>query len=280
MTDLNGATALVTGAASGIGLRMAEQFARRGASLVLWDLNGEALESARARVARAGNVAHTDTVDVGDHKAVAAAAVRVSQAVGGVDLLVNNAGIVSGRPLTDLTPEQVERTFRVNVLSLFWVTQAFLPGMVDRNRGHVVTIASAAGLVGVARQTDYSASKHAAVGFNESLRAELAAAGTDVHTTVVCPYFIDTGMFDGVVTRFPRLLPILKPDHVVDQITRAIEHDRAQLIMPPLIRSLPALRALPVAVFDRAMGFFGVNASMDHFTGRQGAGGVASASKR
>ena len=66
MTDLNGATALVTGAASGIGLRMAEQFARRGASLVLWDLNGEALESARARVARAGNVAHTDTVDVGD----------------------------------------------------------------------------------------------------------------------------------------------------------------------------------------------------------------------
>lgn len=280
MTDLDGATVLVTGAASGIGLKMAERFAGQGASLVLWDIDSDALEAASSQVAKAGTVAHTDIVDVGDHEAVTRAAKRADSATKGVDIVVNNAGIVTGRPLTELTPEQIERTFRVNVLSLFWVTQAFLPGMLERNRGHVVTIASAAGLVGVAKQTDYSASKHAAIGFDESLRAELGAAGSDVRTTVVCPFFIDTGMFDGVVTRFPRLLPILQPDDVVDQIIRAIQRDNARLVMPPLLRTMPALRALPVGAFDWAMGFFGVNSTMDDFAGRHGSEAVTSKPRR
>ena len=132
----------------------------------------------------------------------------------------------------------------------------------------MVTIASAAGLVGVARQTDYSASKHAAVGFDESLRVELARTAPAIRTTVVCPYYIDTGMFDGVQTRFPKLLPILDPDDVVERIVVAIERGRARLILPPLVRIVPLARVLPPRLADRVMAFFGVNASMDHFHGR------------
>ena len=81
--------------------------------------------------------------------------------------------------------------------------KAFLPAMVARNSGHIVSIASSAGLFGVTGLADYCASKFAAVGFDESLRFELEAMGkTGVHTTVVCPYYINTGMFDGVRTRY------------------------------------------------------------------------------
>ncbi|MFP5313556.1 MAG: SDR family NAD(P)-dependent oxidoreductase, partial [Actinomycetes bacterium] len=141
-------------------------------------------------------------------------------------------------------------------------------GMAERGRGTVVTIASAAALVGVARQTDYSASKFAAFGFNESLRAELRAGNADVNTLVVCPYYIDTGMFDGVQTRWPRLLPILQEEDVAAKVLDAVEAGRRKLVLPPLVNVLPALRILPVGVFDGLMDVLGVNRTMDNFTGR------------
>jgi all-trans-retinol dehydrogenase (NAD+) len=185
-----------------------------------------------------------------------------------VDILVNNAGIVSGRYLLDLTDDQIERTFKINVLALYWTTRAFLPGMMERGYGHVVTVASAAGLLGTCKETDYAASKSAAVGFNEALRMELRRLAPGVRTTVVCPYYIDTGMFAGVKTRIPLLLPILKQEKVADRIVRAMQLNRAQVLMPWMIRTLPALRLLPVRAFDRVADLFGVNACMDEFTGR------------
>ena len=145
--------------------------------------------------------------DVSDREQVYARADEVRAAAGDVDVLVNNAGVVSGRPLLELSDEAIERTFGVNTLALFWTTRAFLPAMKARGSGHVVTVASAAGLIGTARETDYAASKFAAVGFNEALRQELRRGASGVRTTVVCPYYIDTGMFKGVKTRFPFLLP-------------------------------------------------------------------------
>jgi len=132
----------------------------------------------------------------------------------------------------------------------------------------VVTIASAAGLVGVSRQTDYSASKWAAFGFAESLRAELRKDGSPVSTLVVAPYYIDTGMFSGVRTRFPLLLPILQERDVARRILDAIESGRQQLVMPPLARLTPLLRVLPPAAFDAVTDLLGINATMDEFTGR------------
>lgn len=268
MTMMRGSTVLITGAGAGIGRLVALEAARRGARhLVLWDLSKERVDAVADEVRALGTAASGYVCDVGDRGAVARTASEVLSEVGGVDVLVNNAGVVSGLPLLEITDEQIETTFKVNTLALYWVTRPFLPGMMARGRGHVVTVASAAGLVGVARQTDYSASKHAAVGFDESLRVELRTAGPGVRTTVVCPFYVDTGMFEGVRTRVPWLLPILQQDVVSLRIVDAVEKDRAALFMPPVVRLLPVLRVLPPRLFDRVMDLLGVNRSMDEFTG-------------
>lgn len=258
---LDGATLLVTGGGSGLGRQLAGQAARRGARVVVWDTDADA---ARATVATIGAAATSDCVDVTDTGSVSVAA----GSVGAVDVLVNCAGVVTGKPLLEASEASIRRTFEVNALGQYWTTRAFLPGMLARDRGTIVTVASAAGLVGVARQTDYAASKWAAIGFTESLRAELR--GTGVRTLVVAPYYIDTGMFAGVRTRFPLLLPILREADVAAKVLDAVERGRQQLVMPPLARAVPALRVLPVAAFDAVVDLFGINHTMDHFVGRQG----------
>jgi all-trans-retinol dehydrogenase (NAD+) len=274
MTRLSGKIALITGGASGIGRLLGAELAERGARVTLWDIDEAELDRTTEEIGKkTGTMCSGYVCDVGDPQAVRRTAGKVLSEVGEVDIVVNNAAIVTGAPLLELQEEGIKATFRVNVLPLYWVTKAFLPGMVARARGHVVTVASAAGLLGVARQTDYSASKHAAVGFDESLRVELARLAPAIKTTVVCPFYIDTGMFEGVRTRFRRLLPILRPEDVARRIATAVERDRRRLIMPGMVRLVPTLRALPVPVFDKLMDIFGVNVSMDEFVGHAGGGG-------
>lgn len=261
-------TVLVTGAGSGIGRLMALGAARRGATVVIWDLDAAAGEAVRDEIRSTGASAVAQTVDVSDRVAVQAAA----EAAGPVDVVVNNAGVVTGKRLLEASDEAIERTFNVNVMALYWVTRAFLGGMVDRGHGTVVTISSAAGLVGVARQTDYSASKFAALGFAESLRVEMAKDATGVNSLAVCPYYIDTGMFEGVATRFPRLLPILRQDQVAQRVLDSIEAGRGQLVMPRAVRALAPARMLPLRLFDKLANFLGVNNTMDHFVGRSAQG--------
>lgn len=266
MSQIRGATVLITGAASGIGRLLALRMADLGAQVVLWDLNGEAQDAVAAEIRRRGRLDPlAAVVDVGDPEAVR----RAAAGAGPVDILVNNAGVISGRVLTELTDAQIQKTFAVNTLALFWTTRAFLPGMIQRGRGHIVTIASAAGLVGAHRLTDYTASKHAAVGFDDALRAELRRLAPVVRTTVACPFYVDTGMFAGAKTRVPWLLPILKEADVVERVVRAIERDCRRVLMPRIVHILPVLRVLPVRWFDRVLDLFGINTSMDGFTGRQ-----------
>lgn len=265
---LAGARVLITGGGSGLGRLMAVSAAGRGAEVIVWDLSAKAGEGTVAEIRAAGGSATAAVVDVTDREAV----YRQAAGTDPIDVVINNAGVVSGARLLDIPDESIERTLDVNVLALYWVTKAFLAGMIERGHGSVVTIASAAGLVGVARQTDYSASKWAAVGFMESLRNELRADGHRINTLTVCPFYIDTGMFAGVQTRFPKLLPILDPDEVTTRVIDAIESGQPQLVLPPLVRTLPTLRVLPARVFDRVMDALGVNRTMDHFTGRDDMG--------
>lgn len=256
---------LVTGGGNGVGRLLALGAAQRGARVVIWDLDAESTRRVCQEICSAGAQAESFTVDVSDRQAVLAAA----EQTGEVDVLINNAGVVSGKTLLDAENHEIERTFAVNVHSLYWVTRAFLGGMIRRNHGAVVTMASAAGLVGVPRQTDYSASKFAAFGFAESLRAELARDNSAVNSLVVCPAYISTGMFDGVRTRFPLLLPILRPEAVAERTLRGIERGSSQLVMPRLARAIPVARVMPLNYFDTMMRFFGVSTSMDGFRGRQ-----------
>lgn len=141
-------------------------------------------------------------VDVSDREMVYQVAKRVREEVGKVNILCNNAGIVTCRTLLDLPDKAIEQTFGVNILSHYWTCKAFLPDMIAEKRGHIVTVSSVTGLLGTYACTDYSATKFATVGFHESLLSELRYHGHDnIGMTLVCPYYINTGMFSGVKVR-------------------------------------------------------------------------------
>ena len=268
MTDINGKRALITGAANGIGRLLASQLANAGARLVLWDIDTEGLDQAQAELGAAGYAADIYVCDLTRRDEISAVAAQTLAQSGPIDILINNAGVVSGKNLLDISDAEIERTFQVNTLALFWTVRAFLPSMLERGSGHLVTVASAAGLAGTARLTDYCSSKFAAVGFDESLRLELKQLNSRIITTVVCPFYADTGMFAGVKTRFSWLLPILQPEAVVRRIVRAIQKDRRRLIMPWFVYVSWPSRLFPVHWFDVLMDFFGVSHSMDEFRGQ------------
>jgi all-trans-retinol dehydrogenase (NAD+) len=272
MTKLAGKNVLITGSASGIGRLMAQKIAARGANVILWDIDLAGLEALSDQLQRWGyRSAAYQQCDLSDREDIEGTAQRVLAEHGPVDVLINNAGIVSGKPLLELTDEAIQRTFDINTLALFRTTRCFLPAMIQKGSGHIVTVASAGGLIGVPKMTDYSASKFAAVGFDESLRVELRRLGyTKIRTTIVCPYFISTGMFKGVKTRFPFLLPIMEPDDVASKIVGAVEKNKERLLMPPFVLALFPTRLLPPTLFDGVVSFFGINHTMDDFKGRGG----------
>ncbi len=262
---------LITGGASGIGLLVGRALARKGCRVTVWDVNESALARAEADAKADGLDIRGMLCDVSDRDAVYRAAEAVRQSWGSPDVLINNAGIVSGSTFLETDDAKIERTMGINVLSNFWTVKAFLPGMIERDRGHIVTVSSAAGIIGVTGLADYSASKFAVFGFHEAMRMELRKRKSRVGTTVICPFFVGTGMFEGVKTRFPLLLPILKPDYVAKRIVRAVEKGSKRVILPRFVYSVYLLRLLPVALLDLIADFFGISAAMDGFRGR-GAG--------
>uniref|UniRef100_A0A0L8I2T1 Epidermal retinol dehydrogenase 2 n=1 Tax=Octopus bimaculoides TaxID=37653 RepID=A0A0L8I2T1_OCTBM len=200
------------------------------------------------------------------------ACVCVNEDIGMVHILINNAGIVTGRKFLQCPDELIQKTIDVNTMAHFWTVKAFLPTMIKENHGHVVTVASAAGLLGVNSLTDYCASKFAVVGFEESLRFELEVLGKDgVHTTVVCPFYINTGMFNGVKVRFPYLMPILEPGYVSDKIVEAVRCNTHILYIPRLLYYTLGLKGLlPHKCISLLARFFGVSTDMEKFKGKLG----------
>ncbi|MGE3443532.1 MAG: SDR family oxidoreductase [Acidimicrobiia bacterium] len=264
MTELRGATVLVTGGASGIGRLVALSCAAKGSRIVLWDIDAPALDAVADEIRRRGADVVTAVCDLGSRHAIEAAAAEC----GAVDVLVNNAGIVSGKPLLETTPEQIERTFAVNALAPIWTTRAFLAGMIERKRGHIVNVSSAAAISAPPRLTDYAASKWALVGFDEALRLELRRGRRKVRTTIVCPFYIKTGLFEGAKTRFRSILPILEPEAVADRIVGAIEGNKSRVVMPRFVYTGYVARVLPIRIYDALMSVFGISRSMDDFVGR------------
>jgi len=265
-------TVLITGAGSGLGRLLALKFSKEGSRLVLWDLNEESVKKVAEECEKAGaKKTYYQKIDLSKREQIRECAEKVRQEMGDVDILVNNAGIVTGKTLLECTEEQMVKTVEVNLMALFWTTRAFLPKMIEKNHGHIINISSMAGLVGVNGLADYCASKAGVFQFNESVRFELQRKGKyGVKTTVVCPFYINTGMFDGAKTRFSFLLPIMEPDYVVDRIFKAILISQEVLIMPWFASLITLARgAMPTRAFDLLMNFLGVNATMDQFKGRK-----------
>ncbi|XP_056130397.1 retinol dehydrogenase 10-A isoform X3 [Lampris incognitus] len=200
---IDGELVLITGAGGGIGRLFAQEFTKHGAEVVLWDINSSSNEQTAKLVHEMGGTAHTYTVDVTNPEDVYRNADLVRRDLGrDVTMLINNAGVVAGHRMLDCPDELMEKTMKVNSHAHFWMVKAFLPQMKAQNHGHIVTIASVLGLFSTACVEDYCASKFAAVGFHESLAHELLAEEIDgVKTTLVCPYIVDTGMFEGCKIR-------------------------------------------------------------------------------
>lgn len=269
MTKIAGCTALITGGASGIGLLMGRMLLERGAArLIVWDASAANIEAARAVLSHLGSVTF-ERMDVSDTDAILAAAEHLEAEGTAIDLLFNNAGIVVGKPFLDHQHADIDRTLAINTGALMHLTRALLPGMVARGSGHVVNIASAAALVSNPNMSVYAASKWAVTGWSDSLRQEMERSSTGVRVTTVLPYYIHTGMFDGVRSR---LIPILQPEDVAHRILRAVERDAVFLHMPAIVRLLPLLRGLlPTRALDFVLNrIFGVASSMDAFKGRAG----------
>lgn len=228
--DVSGDVVLVTGGGSGLGRLVANLLAARGATVVVWDVNKEGNDETVQQIKSAGGKAFGYVCDISTPEEVYRVADQVKKEVGRVTILINNAGIVIGKSLLDLPDSGIQKVMSINSLAHFWTTKAFLPDMMERNYGHVVTIASLAGYFGQNRLTDYCASKFAAIGFDESLDQELRAGGYDgIRTTCVCPYYINTGMFDGVQSR---VVPILKPETVARRIVNGILTNDEVVIIP------------------------------------------------
>ncbi|MCX7522925.1 SDR family NAD(P)-dependent oxidoreductase [Microbacterium sp. STN6] len=290
---VSGATVLVTGAASGMGLLYAERAVAEGArAVILWDVDGRGLAAAVERLGDAAAAAHpagnptriaSYRVDLAEPGAIAQTAQKVRQEFGSPDVLINNAGIVrSGFFWQHDSGEHIRRIMQVNALAPMYITREFLPGMINGTRSgpnstsnrapraaRIVNIASAAGTLANPRMSVYAASKWSLIGWSESLRLELEQQGHDhVKVTTVMPSYISTGMFAGA--RGPLLTPILTPEYVVGRVWRAMLAGRPTLALPWSVNLAKALRGiLPTRAWDAlADRVFGVYHSMDDFTGR------------
>ncbi|MEX2477131.1 MAG: SDR family oxidoreductase [Gracilimonas sp.] len=270
MSSFKNKIVLITGGASGIGFLMGQKALARGAEkLIIWDVNEGALIAAAAKLAKQGYSVGTNVVDVSDHQNVLKSAQKVLEEHGRVDILFNNAGIVSGKNFDEHSMESINKTMDVNSLGFMYVARAFLPAMIKNEDGYIINIASAAGLTPNPGMTVYAASKWATVGWSESLNLELQKKGSSVKVLTVMPSYINTGMFAGVTT--PLLMPLLDPDDITTKILDAVERGKDRLREPFMVKLTPFIRGvLPSKIYNFVAGkIFGVYNSMDTFIGRK-----------
>ncbi len=268
MTQILNKTALITGGASGIGLLTGRMLLEKGLyRLIIWDLSPGEVEKKIDPENRFEGKIFFAAVDISNASQVSALVDKYANQGWIPDILVNNAGIVVGKNFVDHTLEDIRKTLDVNVYAHMVVTRLWLPYMLKKPELHMVNIASAASYIGNRRMSVYVASKWAMHGWSDSLRLELAAVSPSFKVSLVNPFYINTGMFDGV--RSAWWLPILKTEKVASAIVKAIEHNRSVVRMPFLVKLTPALRGLlPLPVFDAIASLLGVYKTMETFKGR------------
>jgi 2-hydroxycyclohexanecarboxyl-CoA dehydrogenase len=193
-TRFSGRVCVVTGAANGMGRAFALALAREGALLAACDIDDAGLESLRAEPEVAVRSSLVERVDVADAEARARFIARVEAALGPVDLLVNNAGVGAGGPFVEIAGGDWTWLRAINLDAPVDLMRLVIPGMVARGRGHILNIASIAGLVAFPYISTYVAAKHAIVGLSRTLHHELKPKGVSV--TVACPGIVRTGILD------------------------------------------------------------------------------------
>lgn len=263
------ANVLITGGASGIGKIMGRMALEKGAGcLIIWDINPAGIETAKTGLGKYGKVKGY-VVDVSRNELIMETYNKVVSECGPVDILINCAGIVTSNKTFDkLSADEIIRTISINTTAPMLVARAMLPDMIRNGRGHICNITSAAGMLGNPNMSAYGASKWGAIGWSESLYIEMKKMKTNIGVTTIAPYYISTGMFDGVKSR---IIPILKPEYAAGKIIKAIEKNTRFKGLPfgwHFIRFCQAI--LPMSWFDTIVGeWLGIYHTMDDFTGRK-----------
>lgn len=254
--DVSDDIVLVTGAGSGLGRGIALEYAKLNASLVLWDINETGLRETKGMIEAEHKLIKekqtkdrktsdrfclTYIVDVSNKETVKTMAEKVHTDLNRnraeyederyVSVLINNAGIYYGLMLQDLKDEQIQRIFNINILSHFWTVRAFLPKMIEHEKGHIVEIASMGGIAGFLKQVDYCSTKFATVGFEESLSSELnyMGLGDKIRTTAICPFFFSSNLFSGFDSR---AASIMTSDHVAKQAVMSMRCNHNRCMLP------------------------------------------------
>jgi len=264
--SVDGQLVLVTGAGQGMGHLLAITLGKLGAKVIVVDKDKLNNENTKNIIVGNGGTAYSYQCNLANKDETKLMASYIRDNIGEVSILVNNAGVLFATDFMSLTDEQISLTFNVNIMAITWLIREFLPAMKERNSGHIVSIASMAGLFGQPFMTDYSATKHAVVGLMDALHQELLRMGYDgVKTTTVCPSFVTTIMISNPRTKagFP---PVFTPEEMVKEIVTAIVKEK--ITHTPLgpfnsISVNQIIRAcLPSEVYDAAVA--AIDADVDH----------------
>jgi NAD(P)-dependent dehydrogenase (short-subunit alcohol dehydrogenase family) len=254
----NGKVVVITGAAGGMGKALSRRFGRAGARLGLLDLDEEAVLHLARELVEAGFDCVGLGLDVTDEEACIHAMDRVAGELGGLDVLINNAGITHRSAFAGTETEVYRKVMAVNFFGSVYCTKAALPNLV-KSRGLIVVISSIAGFAPLLGRTGYAASKHALHGFFDSLRTELQGSGVGV--TIVCPGFTATGIDrraldgDGLLTTHPqsKLGRVATPESVAEAVFKAVGRDRRLLVLSAVGRlTLLMTRCCP-RLYERVM---------------------------
>jgi short-subunit dehydrogenase len=257
-----GQTVLLTGATGGLGPHMAAALASRGMNLVLVAYPGGELEEVRLATLARGVKAISLVLDLAKDQDRRQAIEATKTEFGGVDLLVNNAGVEYSSYYHELSETRIKEVLSVNLEAPMMMSWLALPGMLNQGHGHIVNISSLAAKSGPAFQECYAATKAALFGFTMSLRATYRRLG--VSASVICPGFVEAGIYSRLKTRAgrsaPALLGAVSPERVARALLRAVESDRLEIIVNRYpVRPLLALSAVSPSLGCWLAAQFGVN---------------------
>ncbi len=267
MGKLEGKIVLITGGASGIGKIMARLVLERKAKVIIWDINQRQMEETISELNSKGDIIGF-VVDISKVKEIQETAQKVKDEVGIVDVLINNAGIVVGKYFHEHSTTDILKTMEINANAPMLIASAFLEDMLKQNSGHICNIASSGGLISNPKMSVYAASKWSLIGWSDSLRIEMEQLKRNIKVTTVMPYYINTGMFDGVQSK----IPILQPEATALTIIKAIEKNKIRLTLPGYLYRFTRFgqAMLSIKAFDWFAGsVLGIYKTMEHFTGRK-----------
>jgi len=246
---------------------MARLMLKRKAKVIIWGINETKIIETILELSNKGRV-FGFKVDVSDVKQIQETSKRVKQEVGVIDVLINNAGIVVGKYFHEHTTGDILKTMEINAVAPMYMAMEFLTDMLHQNSGHICNIASSGGLISNPKMSVYAASKWSIIGWSDSLRLEMVQLKKDVKVTTIMPYYINTGMFDGVKSR----MPILEPESVAITIVNAIEKNKRIVTIPGYLYRCTRLgqALLSTPGFDWVVGsVLGIYKTMEHFVGRK-----------